>query len=617
MLLPDGQLPRIRELERNDPLMAALLVKIRAAAEENIELPPNVHRSGGAGGGHMLDQSRAAASRIITSAFVYRLDGDVRHLESARRDLLNVSGFPDWNPRHYLDTTEMGLGVALGYSWLYEKLTETDRTTISDALVRNLLSMAPAAYNRSGRSGLNWAAFNAKSAKTTNNWNFVCNGGFVATALALRQEQPELAATVLSSVRDSLPLAMAGYAPDGAWAEGPTYWSYGTSFLVNTLVMLATEAPDDEAALAQLPGFNRTLFYALQLFGPSGTSFNFGDGGPVTDREASLPSLTWLAGRFSAPEAIPEIRRRLHKKITTPPNSYEKSLPPGTGGRGLVSCAIFFPALSSPAGAPMAEPLPLDAQFHGDADFVVMRSHSADPNALWVAVKGGRNGISHGHLDLGAFVLDAGGLRWAMDLGSESYSLPGYWEMQEGGRRWDYYRLNNRGHNTITLDDRLQSPSATAPVAANFSPLDGKPPATPSATVDLSGTYLGLSQKLLRHVSMPERQAILIEDEVVGLAAGKSMTWRMLTPARITLSSDGRTAMLRQKGKALKATLTVLPHSSLVQFTTAPARPPTQAEKQNAGITTLSVQLNPDNATTDNRNLRLSIRFTLVATTDE
>ncbi|RRJ97070.1 heparinase [Opitutaceae bacterium TAV4] len=613
LLLPDSQLPRIREQEKRDPLMAALLEKIRSRATQTLTLPPNTHRSGGASSSHMLEQSRAAAGRIITNAFIYRLDGDPRHLDAARRDLLNVSTFPDWNPRHYLDTAEMGFGVAIGYSWLHDKLDATDRATISDALNRHLLVMAPAAYARNGRSGLNWSAFNPRSDKTTNNWNFVCNGGFIATALALRHEQQTLADTVLAGARDSLPLAMAGYAPDGAWPEGPTYWNYGTGFLVNSLAMLAAETPEGDATLARLPGFDRTLSYALQLFGPSGTSFNFGDGGPVTDREVNLAALTWLAHRFNAPEAIPEIRRRLHKNLSTPPNAYQRSLPPG-GARGLVFCAIFFPETPVPANAnaPVARRIPLDAHFRGDADFVVMRSRADDPNALWVAVKGGRNGISHGHLDLGSFVLDAGGLRWAVDLGSESYGLPGYWEMQEGGRRWNYYRLNNHSHNTLTLGNALQSPTATAPViATNFADPRVPLPATPSATVDLTAAYPKLADKLLRHVSMPDRKAVLIEDEVTSLRPGESLTWRMLTPARVTLSPDGLTAMLHQKGKTLRAELITKPLQSKARFTTAPARPPTQAEKQNEGITALSIVFEPAPSDALPASVRLSVRFTL------
>ncbi|MBK9492384.1 MAG: heparinase II/III family protein [Haliscomenobacter sp.] len=58
-----------------------------------------------------------------------------------------------------------------------------------------------------------------------------------------------------------------------------------------------------------------------------------------------------------------------------------------------------------------------------------------DPKALWLGIKGGINGSEHSHLDLGNFELEAGGVRWAKDLGSDDYNLPGYWTMGVNGQR--------------------------------------------------------------------------------------------------------------------------------------------------------------------------------------
>jgi hypothetical protein len=57
--------------------------------------------------------------------------------------------------------------------------------------------------------------------------------------------------------------------------------------------------------------------------------------------------------------------------------------------------------------------LPKDAFFRG-VDVVFMRSSWTDPNALFVGFKGGDNAANHSNLDLGTFVLDALGERWAV-----------------------------------------------------------------------------------------------------------------------------------------------------------------------------------------------------------
>ena len=51
-------------------------------------------------------------------------------------------------------------------------------------------------------------------------------------ALAIADEEPELAAKIIADGRNSIPRAMASFAPDGGWAEGPGYWGYATEYNV-------------------------------------------------------------------------------------------------------------------------------------------------------------------------------------------------------------------------------------------------------------------------------------------------------------------------------------------------------------------------------------------------
>ena len=56
--------------------------------------------------------------------------------------------------------------------------------------------------------------------------------------------------------------------------------------------------------------------------------------------------------------------------------------------------------------------LPLAAAYRG-VDVAFLRSAWNDPNAIFAGFKGGDNRANHSHLDLGSFVLDAAGQRWA------------------------------------------------------------------------------------------------------------------------------------------------------------------------------------------------------------
>ncbi|MDR1282130.1 MAG: heparinase II/III-family protein [Opitutaceae bacterium] len=587
---------KIRILEKNDPLMRDLLAAIRQNAEKIALLPSPAHPGTAKNSGY-LNQFRAFAGRLETNAFLAKLTGEQKYLDLARRDLLAISAFPDWNPDHFLDTAELGPGVALAWSWLARDLSDADSVAVRDGLRRNLLDLAPRAYQPDGRGGLNWSAYGTNH-KTTNNWNFVCNHAFVAAAFVLRDDAPQLSRLVFDGARRSLPLALRGYAPDGAWPESITYWSYGTSNLVKTLDILQhpqTGAEGNTALLAS-PGLARTANYALRIFGTSGTCFNFGDGGPVPDRETPAATMTLLARHFNQPEILPETRRRLAIKLRSPLTGYERTLPPGMAGRGLVSTAIFFP--EQPASAtlpPPLPPLPRATRFRGDTELVILRAADATPDALWFAIKGGKNGLSHSHLDLGSFVLDALGERWAIDPGPENYSLPRYWDYSQNGARWTYYRLNNRSHNTLTFADALQDATANAPVIAFDEKSD-----TPTATLDLTPVWPGFAQKITRTATLAaDGQTLLLRDDIRSLRPGTPFVWRMLTRARVTLSPDARAATLSQNGKTLRieipssAVSAVTNTAATTRVNIATAEPPTAAETQDPGVSVLELHIAP------------------------
>ena len=51
----------------------------------------------------------------------------------------------------------------------------------------------------------------------------------------------------------------------------------------------------------------------------------------------------------------------------------------------------------------------------------LMRTSWSDPNAIFLGFKAGSASVNHGHMDIGSFVLEADGLRWASDFGMQDY----------------------------------------------------------------------------------------------------------------------------------------------------------------------------------------------------
>jgi hypothetical protein len=167
--------------------------------------------------------------------------------------------------------------------------------------------------------------------------------------------------------------------------------------------------------------------------------------------------------------------------------------------------------------------VPLNSQFRGvNAGF--LRSSWNDTNALYVGAKGGDNRANHGHLDLGSFVFDALGLRWASDLGPDDYNLPDYF----GGKRWTYYRLRTESHNTALH-------------------LSGD-----VIEIELTKAYADRLRSWRRQISLLDGKTLRIIDRVEAKRPVEVL-WGMVTTAKI--AANGREAHLEQGGKTLIATL--------------------------------------------------------------
>ncbi|MBN1420643.1 MAG: heparinase II/III family protein [Planctomycetes bacterium] len=498
LILLDETLPALRRAIADDATAKGWYEEIRRRAEDLLDADTVEYKIVGP---RLLAQSRRCLDRVYTLALVFRIDGERRFAERARKELFAAAAFPDWNPSHFLDTAEMSHAFAIGYDWLHAFLSVEDRARIREALVSKGLKAAEPVY-----------AKNSWWARATHNWNQVCNGGIGIGALAVADEERALASSLLSSALKSIPRALASYAPDGGWNEGPGYWHYATRYTVHFLASLETALGKD-FGLCAMPGLAETGLFWIHAVSPIDRLFNYADCG---ERAGGASEMLWLARRFRQPIFAWHERTRAR------------------GGDPL-DIAWYAPQ----APGPIASKLPRDAFFRG-IDVVFLRGAWEDRDASYVGFKGGDNRANHSHLDLGTFVLDALGERWALDLGGDDYNMPGYF----GRERWTYYRLRTEGHNVITIDGANQNPAAKSPIVAFVSTPDRA-----HGVADLSKAYAA-AKGFRRGVALLDRKSVLIQDEI-DLDGAHDLAWAMHTRAEI--AADGNRAMLRIGGKRLAA----------------------------------------------------------------
>lgn len=454
----------------------------------------------------LLATSRRVVSRVYTLALLYRIDGDKRYADRAWRELDAAANFKDWNPRHFLDTAEMTHAFAIGYDWLYDYWTPEQRATLRTAMIEKGI-----------RPALTIEGEHRWWASAHHNWNQVCNGGIGMGALALADAEPQLAADFLHAALQSIQLAMVEYGPDGAWAEGPGYWDYATTYNVIFLAALQTALGTD-FGLTKIPGFAEAGTFPIYASGPTRLSFSYADAHAGTIR---APVMFWLAREFHRPEYA----------------WYQRRV-----ASGEPLDLIWYDArLAQPPSAPP----PLD-KYYRHSEVVTMRSAWDDPNALFVGFKAGDNKANHSHLDLGSFVFDALGVRWAEDIGSDDYNMPGYF----GSQRWTYYRLRAEGHNTLVINPGSgpdQNPKAAAPIVRFHSG-----PERTIAVADLTAAYAAQARHVSRGIALLNRRQVLLQDEIQADQPA-DVWWFLHTGSAAEVKEGGAAAELTHADVRLEA----------------------------------------------------------------
>lgn len=544
LMLKDKDLASLKASMADDPPLQKCWEDVKADAERCLQRPPMVHKLVGP---RLLSVSRDCLRRIYALALAYRWTGDERYAAKAKVNLLEVCAFPDWNPSHFLDVAEMSHAVGIGYDWLYDYLDSDSRKRIVRGLIELGLKPGIDVYESDG-----WWT------KSDHNWNQVCNGGMIVGALAIADIEPNYAQQIIPAAVKSLPRALKTYSPDGAWGEGPGYWSYATHYTAYGLTALDTGL-GTTFGLTDDMGLSKAGYFPIYTTGPTGLYLNFAD---VGERSARRPMacMFWLARTFYNPlYAYAE-----HEEIAK---------------RSANSSHLVWYVAKPPARAAKRQ---LDRYFDGPVEVVTMRSDWGDSDALFVGFKAGYNQVNHGHLDLGTFELDALGVRWARDLGSDNYNLPGYWEGRRGGRRWSYYRLNSASHNICMLAGVDPDPMAESTfISTKMNEAD------PSAVVDLTQAYAQFAKSASRGVTMVAgRSAVLVQDEFT-IEKACDVVWGVTTDADIDVEGDS-VVRLRLEGKELVVRL-LSPAGAMFTVGSAEQESP---QKTNKGVNRLRVELN-------------------------
>ena len=466
----------------------------------------------------LLMVSRQALERISVLAMVDRLSGEARYGARAIDELMSICRFSDWNRSHFLDTAEMCLAVSIGFDWLYDELSSTQRNEIADALVDKAITPS-----------LDTGAASNWWLTTDENWAQVCHAGLSAGAIAIAERAPELAEAVLSRAVSAIPRVAASYAPDGAYPEGPMYWSYGTSYHV--VLAAALESLTGSAqGVDSYPGFAESAQYINSMTAPSGEYFNYAD---CAARRRLQAQLFWMSDRYGHPEWLSHDLAMLEDDL----EEYRREPSVQYWYYDMVALALLW--RKPGAVETVAQP-----SFWAGRGKVPVAVYRWGESNCFLGVKGGAVGLSHSHMDVGSFVFEASGVRWAVDTGMQDYADleaagVNLWnEKQQDSGRWQVFRIGAESHNVFRIENRAQLLFQSAPLYASDE----------SCIVDIGRLY-GEPLTTARRCFELHSAGFSIEDSWAARSPVRA-TSQWLTFA--TVERNGPSVVLRQNGKTLR-----------------------------------------------------------------
>lgn len=525
---------------------------IKAQGGSILSLPVNTYNKPD---GTLLNVSRDVLNRIIILTYLCNTDTNKiaakNYATRAWNELASAASFPDWNPGHFLDVSEMTYAFALGYDRLYSFLNSTQRTTLRNAIIDKGFVPFINAYDK----GDWWTT-------TDNNWNIVCNSGVAVAALCIGDEAATQSNTVLSLACASLKkYSNNSFAPDGGFAEGAMYWGYSVQYLTAFLSSLETSQGTD-FGFGETSGLAVTGTFPMYLTSPVKQVFNYSDCGSSISN-GSNAAMFYLARKY---------------------NKHEYTWFQRDFAKGVSPYNIIW--YDSTHISPDDVKYPTSKVFD-KVGVVSIRNDWSDPSGVYTAFKAGNNAANHSNLDNGDFVYDALGYRWAMDLGGENYSLPGIF----GNQRWTYYRLMTEGQNTLVINPAInpnQESDAIGTISStNLNSQD------PGAVLDISSAYATQANKVLRAFKLYDKKNLLIQDDI-SVSSPVDLWWFMHTQATILLSSDKKTATLTQGTKRVIAKIASGPSGatfSVMEAQPLPTSPNPAGQNPNVGIKKLTIHV--------------------------
>ncbi|MBQ0009682.1 MAG: heparinase II/III family protein [Ruminococcus sp.] len=229
------------------------------------------------------------------------------------------------------------------------------------------------------------------------------------------------------------------YPADGGCDEGTSYWAMAGGTLFEGLEFLY-DTTGGKIDYFSHPLIRNIAEYMVKMHATGEYFLNFGDGGP---KAAGSCLVLFRYGEKVGSRQVTALGAFLYQRLRR-----ERLLISGLNRPGSLlmelNCAVRAMQTKTLVAAPYDSVLP-------DLQIAALRECDDENLGLYVAVKGGNNGESHNHNDVGSLICYIDGAPAIVDAGVETYRRQTF-----GEERYSLWTMQSAWHNLPTVNGQMQ-----------------------------------------------------------------------------------------------------------------------------------------------------------------
>ena len=251
-----------------------------------------------------------------------------------------------------------------------------------------------------------------------NNWTAVCTG---AVGAVLMYEAPDLFLKYQSRLHDAMECYLASYKDDGMCVEGVGYWSFGFGFFAS-YALLEREFTKGEVDWFARPKVKEIAKFIGKMFLQKNIMATYSDSGIDSKYNIGLPQL---------------LRHVYGDEVERLPMEHGIVIYDNTHFNFALRSFIYYSEENN--AKEMATNVTYSVE---NSCYLTKRTPY-----YGFTVKGGNNGESHNHIDVGSFILARNNKQIICDIGAGPY-VPGYHTEQ----RYTFFNPSAYSHNIPIFD---------------------------------------------------------------------------------------------------------------------------------------------------------------------